>query len=78
MKRQPLQEVAESETSGLHSSQYESQDSMQLINNQIDYETKYKALLRESTQQRRVLTKLQATLQKKEEETADEIERVKK
>lgn len=49
MKRQPLSEVEGSEASGLHSSQYESQDSMQVLSDHVDYEAKYKALLREST-----------------------------
>ena len=49
MKRQPLSEVEESETSGLHSSQYESQDSVQVLSDHVDYEAKYKALLRENT-----------------------------
>ena len=76
--RQPLCEVTDSEASGMHSSQCESQDSMQIMSDQIDYEAKYRALLRESTQQRRVLTKLQVALQKKDEEIADEVARVKK
>ena len=51
---------------------------MQMVSEQIDYEAKYRALLRESTQQRRVLTRLQAALQKKDQEIADEVERAKK
>ena len=51
---------------------------MLVESDQIDYEAKYRALLRESTQQRRVLTKLQTALQKKDQEMADEVERVKK
>ena len=62
----------------MQSSQYESQGSMQMVSEQIDYEAKYRALLRESTQQRRVLTRLQAALQKKDQEIADEVERAKK
>ena len=64
--------------SGLHSSQYESQDSMQVLSDHVDYEAKYKTLLRESTQQRRVLTKLQAALSKKDQEIDDEVKKARK
>lgn len=64
--------------SGLHSSQYESQDSMQVLSDHVDYEAKYKTLLRESTQQRRVLTKLQAALSKKDQEIGDEVKKARK
>ena len=49
VKRQPLNQVEESAAGGVNSSQHEPSDSKQAIGDQIDYETKYKALVREST-----------------------------
>ena len=43
----------------------------------VDFEAKYKALLRESTQLRRVLTKLQTMMQKREQEHQQDLERAK-
>jgi len=51
---------------------------MQVLSDHVDYEAKYKTLLRESTQQRRVLTKLQAALSKKDQEIGDEVKKARK